>query len=230
MNFPEKNSFINIHTHKTNYSESEYALLNIFAQEYKSYKINFELAYSVGLHPWHVKKDLIKPALDEIEHAAKESFVVAIGETGLDRAIEVELRLQEEAFIAQLEIAEKLKKPVLLHAVRSYSDMIAIRKKNRFTTPWIFHGFTGNLIIARQLLDLNCYLSFGKFLLNSKSNVPDLFIELPKEHIFLEIDDSNLTIQEVYRQASFLKACDIREMQTTILNNFNRCFFDGKNR
>jgi TatD DNase family protein len=230
MNFPEKNSFINIHSHKTSYSESEFALLNIFAQEYKTYKINYEYAYSVGLHPWHVKKDLIKPALDAIEDAAKESFVVAIGETGLDRATEIELKLQEEVFISQLEIAERSKKPVMLHAVRSYSDMIAIRKKNHFTTPWIFHGYTGNYIIARQLMDLNCYLSFGKFLFNSKSNVPDLFIELPKEYMFLEIDDSNLTIQEVYRHASFLKACDIREMQQTILNNFNRCFFDGKNR
>ncbi|MGE5683365.1 MAG: TatD family hydrolase [Bacillota bacterium] len=231
MQLPESDSFINIHTHRSSSSEDEYALLNVFAQEISNYKFNYDFAYSAGLHPWHLQTESrIESLIYEVKQASRYDIVIAIGETGLDRAIKTPFEVQMKAFLPQILIAEESNKPVILHCVRAYSDMIGIRKKYRLSVPWIFHGFTGNLQIASQLIEMGCYLGFGKFLLNTKSKVPDLFSLLPDDWIFLEIDDSQYNIQQIYQQACLIKGYQTNKLKEIILKNFNRCFIDGRNK
>lgn len=220
----ENDPFINIHTHKDNCGLNELSLINIFAEEFESYALKESCFYTVGLHPWNLEKTDTKEAIANVKKAASYPMVKAIGETGLDRAIETSWEVQTEVFIRHLEIAEDARKPVMIHCVRAFSDIIAIKKKFKFTAPWIIHGYNSNLQIAGQLLKYGCYLSFGKFLFNSKSKVPDMFPEVPDESFFLECDDADLTIEEIYNKASALKNLSRDALKRRMRENFLKLF------
>lgn len=222
--FSEADPFINIHTHRDNCTSDEVSLINIFAEEFEGYALNESCFYSVGLHPWNIKKTDTEKAIENVRKAAECPMVKTIGETGLDRAIDVSWEVQTEIFIRHLEIAEEAQKPVMIHCVRAFSDIIAIKKKYKFTRPWIIHGYNSNLQTARELLKYGCYLSFGKFLFNSRSKVPEVFPEVPMDHIFLECDDSNLRIKEVYLKASALKNISPVDLKRLMKENFLKLF------
>ena len=216
--------FINIHTHQDKHAENEIALSNIFAQQYSSFPIKEDSYYSVGIHPWHLDKLDSKIAIEEIRDAVKNSQVIAIGECGLDRAIDTSLDYQTEIFVEQLKIAEENNKPVVIHCVRAYPEVISIRNKYKFKVPWIMHGFTGPEQVAKQLIEKDCYLAFGKFLFYRESKAPVLFPHLPDDHIFLECDDENIPIEQVYNRASELKNISIEQLKNITLENFRKVF------
>ncbi|MCU7494039.1 MAG: hypothetical protein HF314_02645 [Ignavibacteria bacterium] len=216
--------YINIHTHKDNCGSEELSLINIFAEEFECYPLNENCFYSVGLHPWNILKTDLERAIASVKSASLYPMVKAIGETGLDRAIQTPWEVQVEVFLKHLEIAEEVKKPVMIHCVRAFSDIIAIKKKYKFTSPWIIHGFNSNLQTAIQLLKYGCYLSFGKFLFNSKSKVPGVFPEVPDGSFFLECDDSDLRIGEIYTKACTLKGLSPEELKLRMKENFLKLF------
>lgn len=225
---PGPGDYINIHTHNLSCTEGEFSLHNIFAQELPQVKTDISRVYSVGLHPWHIKDSWDEGIVNLIQHASSREEVAALGEAGLDRAIETPLEIQTEVLIPQLKIAEKAGKPVLIHCVRAYSEIIGIRNKYRLKVPWIFHSFTANLQIAGQLISHGCYLSFGKFLLAEKSPVPEMFRHINDDFIFLENDDANLNIRLIYKRACELKGYGEDKMKMIIYNNFKRCFNDRR--
>ncbi|MGE5352192.1 MAG: TatD family hydrolase [Acidobacteriota bacterium] len=220
----EHEPFINIHTHGDNCGSDEVSLINIFAEEFEPNTLNESCFYTVGLHPWNLGKTDHEKAIENVRKASGYPMVKAIGETGLDRAIDVSWEVQTEIFIRHLEIAEAVKKPMMIHCVRAFSDIIAIKKKYKFTAPWIIHGYNSNLQTAGQLLKYGCYLSFGKFLFNSKSKVPDVFAEVPMERFFLECDDSNLSIETIYEKASALKNISLDILKRQMKENFLTLF------
>lgn len=217
---PLKDQFINIHAHKSMPAENEFALLNIFAAEYESDLLIDKYSYSVGLHPWHLKNNNINSALEKVKIASINPAVAFIGETGIDRAIEAPLDLQTEVFLEHLKIAEDTKKPVMLHVVRTSSEVIAIKKKYRFSTPWVVHGFSGSIQSAEQLMKYDCYLSFGKFLFSDTSRIPDIFHSIPSDRIFMESDDTALPIESVYERAAGLRKISVDKLKKIIFNNY----------
>jgi TatD DNase family protein len=124
--------------------------------------------------------------------------VVAIGETGLDKPAPVSMKLQEELFLFQIELAEKNRKPLIIHCVKAWPELIAIRK--RFTSsgiPWIIHGFRGNGELARQLLRFGFALSLGLHF------HPDaLRAAWEARRLYAETDDANTGIETVYLRIS----------------------------
>lgn len=88
--------------------------------------------------------------------------VVAVGEAGLDKLCDVPLPLQQEAFQAAIELSEKYRFPLLIHAVKATVELLVFQKKHRPTQPWIIHGFRGKKELAEDLLRHGFYLSFGK--------------------------------------------------------------------
>ncbi|MDW8287611.1 MAG: TatD family hydrolase, partial [Flammeovirgaceae bacterium] len=148
--------------------------------------------YSVGLHPWHVANDWCS-VLKTIENLAAHPRVVFIGETGLDRAISAPFSLQEEVFAAHIELSEKQKKPLLIHCVRAYPDVIRWRKQKKASQPWIFHGYQANTTLTEQLLRVDkFYFSFGEKL--AKEQIATIFANLPLSRCFLETDNSTTSI------------------------------------
>ncbi len=159
--------FIDIHTHSHYRREDVIVVQNLFpGQEDQLGNGNY---FSIGLHPWNVERESMDKSIDWIEAQAENPDVIAIGEIGLDKSIECAWDLQTEAFEKQLSVAEKAGKPVVLHCVRAYSEMMAYRKHAGSQIPWIFHWFNANLNTAEQLMGKNCYLSFGHMLFKENS-------------------------------------------------------------
>ncbi len=150
--------------------------------------------------------------------------MLAIGEAGLDKAVTIPFHTQQSAFEEQLRIAQTTGKAVMIHCVRSYSELLAYRKKSDQSISWIFHWFNSNEQTARELIRKNCFLSFGHMLFNEQSKAYSVFKNMPAENAFLETDDAGFTIHEVYEQAAWIRNISTDELKLQILDNFARCF------
>jgi len=209
--------FINIHTHKTDVENI--SILNItFNGNWPENKY-----YSCGIHPWDIDKIEMETHLETLKKYCIQNKILAVGEIGLDRAIQTPIETQKEVFIKQLEIANQYNLPIIIHCVKAWSDLLYIRKNTKKSMPWIFHGYTGNLQTANQLINSGCYLSFGsKLLVNQK--VQAVFKQIPLHHIFLETDDSDAKIEEIYRKAAELYDICIEELKLNLFQNFIKIF------
>jgi len=225
---PEVLRNVNIHTHDLHQDcETNIALINIFAHEPEKILTGPSMCYyTIGLHPWYLKKTSIESALKSMEEAVGLEQVIAFGEAGIDKAIDTEQQWQEEAFVAQVQLSEKWKKPLIIHCVKAFNDLLRIRKETRSEMPWIFHGFNGNRQIAEDLVAHNCYLSFGKWIMRGHEKTVDVFMNEPADHFFCETDEEDLMIEDVYAEGARLRGCTPGELQKQMLHNFNSCFFD----
>ena len=217
--------YIDIHTHRSEAGgEGHVAVRNIFPGQADSTKPDH--LYSVGLHPWYIKQEQLDKDLQSVQDAARNDQVVAIGETGLDRITDTPLDLQKKVFASHLEIAAKYGKPVIIHAVKTFPDIVEVYKNKGLDVVLIFHGFNGNRQIADQLLNHGFYLSFGEILFRGKSKASSVFINLPKDRIFLETDESEKDIEDIYMQAANLSGMKAETLKQQINENFVKCFGD----
>ena len=216
--------FVNIHTHLPAHDGS-IELINHFAQA--AFDENSPLVYSVGLHPWHIAGVDYLSVLEKTEETAKSENVAAIGECGLDRAITVPFDLQESIFIRQIEMAEKLRKPLIIHAVKVYPNLIRIKKNRKSNIPWILHGYNGNLQSTRQLLQHNFCFSFGPQILKGNEKLLRSLLEIPLEQLFFETDDSGETIETIYIFAAQKLGIPVEKLRSAIDKNYKQIFKNG---
>ena len=216
-------NYIDIHTH-TYYQDPESTLiLNVFPEEQD--KFDLPAFFSVGLHPWHVLDNTWEKQVEKVKNAVLNNHnVLAVGEAGLDKGVTNPFDTQQLAFTAQLAIAESQKKPMIIHCVRSYNELLAFRKKSDQSVPWIFHWFNADEKIAGELIRKNCYLSFGHMLFNTHSKAFGVFMTVILDRVFFETDDAGYTIGEVYAKAAEIRNISMAELKAQILNNFGRCF------
>ncbi|SHH56272.1 TatD family hydrolase [Flavobacterium defluvii] len=211
--------FFNFHTHQFTNRSNVLELVNQYPLEFDA-TIPF---YSIGIHPWHIKESGIDLELKIIEEKLQTKNCLAIGECGLDKRIEIPLELQITVFEKQLALAEKYKKPVVIHCVAAFQEVTAIKKKLKISVPMIIHGFSKNKQLAEQLIKDGFYISFGKYLLRN----PDLktvFQDIPNDRFFLETDTIEENIEQVYSLASEYKNLNLKDLQDIISSNFKQVF------
>ncbi len=211
--------YFNLHTHQFTNQKDVLELVNQYPKDFDE-SISF---YSIGIHPWYIDENRVDEDLKIIEEKLQTENCLAIGECGLDKRIEVPLDLQISIFEKQLELAEKYRKPVVIHCVAAFQEITAIKKKMKISVPMIIHGFSKNKQLAEQLIKDGFYLSFGKYLLKN----PDLktvFQEIPNDRFFLETDTISETIQQVYELASEYKDLKVKEIQGIISSNYKSVF------
>lgn len=211
--------YFNFHTHQFINQSNVVELVNQYPKDFDE-TISF---YSIGIHPWYIDENRIDEDLRIIEEKLQTPNCLAIGECGLDKRIEVPFDLQISVFEKQLELAEKFNKPVVIHCVAAFQEVMAIKKKMKIGVPMIIHGFSKNNQLAEQLIAAGFYLSFGKYLLKN----PDLktvFQNVPNDRFFLETDTIEESIQQVYELASEYKGLNLKELQDVILSNYKRLF------
>ena len=144
-----------------------------------------------------------------------------IGECGLDRCCDTPWQLQMEAFEWQIAMAERLRKPLVVHCVRAFNDLLALRK-HYSATPWVVHGFTGSAELYGQLLDHRIEVSFGAAILDPRrKKVRDTLASANPMNIFLETDDSGANIAEVYSVAAEMLHCDEKQLRKAISNHYH---------
>lgn len=215
-----KIKFIDTHTHQLNESEEVVFIKNCFPND----EVSSAFFFSIGIHPWYLNSDTFDTDFKLVEIHLKNSNCLAVGECGLDRAIKTDYQYQKEVFIKQLKLAQKKSKPVIIHCVKAYQDIINIIKAEKITIPIIFHGFSKNQHIHSMCLKMpNFYFSFGNSLLNSNTTQKNL-LATPLNRFFLETDNSHLAIEEIYQKAAFIKNISIDSLKKQLFLNFENVF------
>lgn len=207
---------INIHTHHL--AKDENSTLNILNQYPWDFHLN-QSFYSIGIHPIFITDSSIEKDLSKIEHKLSDQKCLAIGEIGLDKLCAVDFDLQITVFKRQLEIAKKYNTPLIIHCVRAHQEILKIQKDMKYTMPFIFHGFNKNDNVAQQLIKNKCKLSFGKDLLHNKK-LQTIFAEISENDFFLENDNSQVPIEEIYH-----KAAEIRNTSVKVISQITQCNF-----
>lgn len=216
--------FLNFHTHNVSEPPAERSILNILGQDIAAYGFDPNRWVSVGIHPWYVDVETWQSQLVELEGRVAQAEVKMIGECGLDRLIPLPLEIQLQVFEAQVQVAERAQKPVVIHCVRAFNELLQWHKNRQTQVPLIIHGFNTQPQIARQLLQKGFYLSLGTALLRENSNATKVLQEMPIERLFLENDDRDVPIEEVYQAASVHLQCTTGHLQNQIWTNFAALF------
>jgi TatD DNase family protein len=212
--------FINFHTHYINNSKDVISILNINLGNNEKWSKDIK-ACSIGIHPWNIDTKNIVQHFFELEDFTKESNVIAVGEVGLDKSIETPLILQTKVLEQQIEIANYYNKPIIIHCVRAYSELIALKKKMKPHVPLIIHGFNKNLNVLDDLLKNDFYISLGAALLQSNSYAATAIKRIPREKLFLETDSKEVLIQGVYLAAVDILDIDLNILKKTLFENLS---------
>ncbi|HEX2977163.1 MAG TPA: TatD family hydrolase, partial [Bacteroidales bacterium] len=150
---------------------------------------------------------------------ANNPLVIAIGEAGFDKLKGPSFELQRKVFRMQVELSESLKKPLIIHCVRAWEELLSVHKEMRPEMPWMIHGFRGKIKLAEQLLSKGFYLSLWfEFVLRPESS--DLIRALPQNRIFLETDGADVDIRDIYLKVSDDINLPLIDLKKTIYSNF----------
>lgn len=210
--------FINIHTHTQLY-DAKLELVNLAIGT--SDKPNH---YSYGLHPWYIQKETYHDDLRNLKISVHEKRCLAVGECGLDKLSKVDFELQEEVFIEHIKIANLVNKPLIIHCVKAFNELINCLNLSDNKVPVIIHGYNNNENIARILVDQGFYFSFGKALLGYESNAAKAIKNVGRKNFFLETDDADLSIKYVYKKATELLGIDEEIIKQQLQSNFEKVF------
>ncbi|MBQ0088827.1 MAG: membrane protein insertion efficiency factor YidD [Prevotellaceae bacterium] len=156
--------FEDCHTH--NQEASNKAIINIPQEQLLTgqFQLNQSKQYSAGILPVPgLTEEKCQLMFQNIHNLISSCQLVAIGECGLDKRIEMPFEQQIFLFQSQIDIALSFQLPLIIHCVRSWQEVISICGKHTEEIPCVIHGFRGKPQLARQLLDSGFYLSFGKY-------------------------------------------------------------------
>ena len=148
----------------------------------------------VGISPNDIDNFKISD-LDEIESLAEDKKVVAIGEIGLDYYWNKENKeLQKQVFISQIEIANKLELPIVIHTREAIYDTLDILKNNRCNKKGVFHCCPLNVDLVREGLKLGFYTSFaGPITFKNSKNAEEIIRMVPLDKMLIETDSPYLS-------------------------------------
>ena len=192
----------------------------------------------LGLHPTSVGKEWEK------EMAAIEGYlsrkIYAIGEIGMDCYWSKEfIREQQEALRIQLELADKLDLPVIIHSRESTELIINILKECRhLNLKGVFHAYSGSIETFRELQKLgDWYIGIGGVLTYRKASIAETVREIPLDRILLETDSPYLTpvpfrgkrnessyIPHIAARLSELTGKSLEEVAQTTTSNAEKLF------
>lgn len=215
--------FINLHTHQFSNLSDVIEVVNQYPWEFAASIPK----YSIGIHPWYIDENRLESDLNIISEKLQLPECLALGECGLDKRIEIPMELQTSVFKQQLQLVQQTEKPIILHCVAAYDEVIAIKRELKVENPMIIHGFSKNEQVANSLLKNGFYLSFGKYLLRSRNigtELEKVFKFAPENKILLETDTVEESIYEVYEKAAFIKGISVDEMKAIVFQNYTNIF------
>ena len=144
--------------------------------------------------------------------------VLMLGETGLDKKNgTTPIERQIEVFREHIRLSELLHKPIIVHCVKAFDEILAIRKETKANLPWIIHGFRGGIEQWEQLSKAGLHISIGRHY-NTK-----LIQQLPQQQFLIESDDTT-EIEEIYTLISQDTGMTISKLQQLVENNFLHLF------
>jgi len=181
----------------------------------------------VGIHP-HEADSVDQKSLTEIKKLAQSKKVKAIGETGLDFYYDNSPREQQKkAFKEQLELAEELNLPVVVHSREAGEQTLeVIDSVGDFSARLIFHCYAYGPELIEEIIERGYYAAFGGLItFNSASEIREALKKMPLDKILLETDAPYLTpspnrgkrnepanLQYIVKKAAEIKDIDTAEL------------------
>ena len=155
--------------------------------------LDYENIFSTaGVHP-HDTEEVAENYIDELYKLLKNKKVVAVGEIGLDYFKELsDISVQKKIFAEQLELAQKINKPIVFHNRDSDDDIV--NTLSEFPNIYgVAHCFSSTYDVAKKLIDMGFYISFSGNLTFKNSHLPDVAKRLPIDRLLVETDSPFLS-------------------------------------
>ena len=177
--------------------------------------------HTLGVHPWELSLPFERHEFDKKWEAITQAdqVIYAVGECGLDRVHEgiADIEDQKYALLKHFELAQSKNIPLILHCVRSYSDVLQILKKIKFTLPVLLHAYGGNDYEMNELLKYNVFFSYGARLFNTDTRLKFT----PMDRLLLETGDQDqYSIDDIYQKASVSLGIELKKLEGVIFKNF----------
>ncbi|MEI6555418.1 MAG: TatD family hydrolase [Paludibacter sp.] len=190
--------FVDIHTHKSNKSEFPSIRNLAFQEAIIVFSSPENGLFSIGIHPWNAH-EFSDNDFSELRKWLTDSRFVVIGECGLDKNSEAVLESQISVFKKHIILSEEFQKPLLIHCVGCFNDLMMLRKEMNPKQLWIIHGFRGKPELAQQILKSGCALSFGEYFNEESVRLT------PIDKLYVETDESSLPVEEIYGRIATVK-------------------------
>lgn len=213
--------FFNFHTHHPTLAPGTVEIESVY---FGQKKIPVSPWLSVGLHPWYLQGINWNAAEQWLREQASLPEVVAIGEAGLDKVTDTPWELQVRAFQLCSDIAETFRKPLVIHCVRAFGEILTFKKQWKPAQPWIFHGFDKSAETAGMLVNAGCRLSFGTALFRDNSHAAEALRQTPSDRFLLETDISDFSIRQVYERAAEVRNISLADLDRQVDINFKTLF------
>lgn len=213
-------TYYDLHTHNILPSTSQ--KLSICNMPYKDFSVfpatYPDIYFSAGIHPWHIASIDTGALLQQLSQIASSPQLLAIGECGLDKLSDSPVNIQEEIFKQQIEISEHNRKPMIIHCVKAFNELIRLRKETKARQEWIIHGFRGKPQLAETLMQHGIRISIGL-----KFN-PAITDTVRPSQLLLETDDCHCNIETIYRQVAQTWHMAEENLIPLIRKNFSEIF------
>lgn len=211
---------VNIHTHRKP-QPREWCVRYAWLRDEITLPHDAGYFSSIGVHPWYADRFSEREIVQRFEGLINHENLRAIGEIGLDRVCATDFVIQKKVFELQLEMAKKYNKPVIIHCVKAYSDLLYFIKK--YNMPFILHDYNGKAETSKQLLSFdNAYFSFGKLLFRDDALATERLRIIPSHRLFFETDTMKVCIGDVYKKAASLLGVDPETLYQDTFDNFTR--------
>ena len=197
-----------------------------------------DVSLACGVHPLDLEDEPFN--YDRLLQLAAHPKVVAVGEIGLDYYYSADNKaLQQEVFAQQVQAANVLNKPVIIHTRAAREDTIRILRENDAQKcGGVLHCFTENLEMAKQGLDLGFYTSFsGIITFKNAEEIRAVARQVPLDRLLVETDSPYLApvpyrgkqnqpayVREVCEYVATLKGVSVEEFAQITTQNFERLF------
>ena len=197
---------------------------------------------TVGIHPNDSTK-LGKDSLLELRELCGHKKVVAIGEIGMDFYWDrCPVEVQERAFREQIRLAKEVGLPIVIHNREAAPQIIEVLKsEDASELSGVFHCFSEDTAIAKEVLDLEFHISFTGNLTFKKSQLPEVAEMVPLDKLLLETDCPFLSpepkrgrrnepahVVYIAQKLAEIKKVEFAELAEVTTSNANRLFGLGE--
>lgn len=215
--------FYDVHTHQILLEENDdpyhSCIFDVYPLEFEVAKDSHRRhAFSCGIHPWYSEGS--ETQMTYLTEIAPNPRIVAIGETGIDRLKGPSFDVQIPLFKQHIELAEKLRKPLIIHCVKAWEELIHVYRELKPSQPSIIHGYRSRPELTKRLINEGFLFSIGDNL-----NVDSLPL-IPMDRLFCETDEGDMSICDVYLQASQVLNMELEEFAEAVAANVRRVFPD----
>ncbi len=216
--------YVDIHTHKVNVEKKDKSTIYLLNHQWHE-PLPDHPYLCASLHPWSLP-DSVEEGQQFLSQSFTNEQYIALGEIGLDKKNESDWNTQHSHYIKALQFAKNNSVPVVvLHSVKAHAECIAGILNEKVESAIIFHDYYGSIQQTKEILSHNnFFISLGSILKRPKSKLYEYIKDLPLDKVFLETDDSELSIEEVYSSFCLLTGRNIDEVKSSCYNNLMSIF------